>query len=55
MFLNLLSAGAPNLEMVETVDSFKLADSLNRSWTNLQIQRKLKVMVQVNTSQEESM
>ena len=40
--------------MVETVDSVKLADALNRSWGNSNIQRKLKIMVQVNTSEESS-
>lgn len=50
----MLFEGAPNLEMVETVDSMKLADALNRSWTNLQNQGQLKIMVQVNTSGEES-
>ena len=40
--------------MVETVDSMKLADALNRSWGRLQSSHKLNVMVQVNTSKEES-
>jgi len=45
---------APNLEMVETVDSVKLADALNRSWGNANNGRRLKVMVQVNTSEEQN-
>lgn len=40
--------------MVETVDSVKLADALNSSWIKLQKLQKLKVLVQVNTSGEES-
>lgn len=39
----------PNLYMIETVDSFKLADLLNSRWVK---PPPLKVMVQVNTSQE---
>ena len=49
---NVLSA--PNLSMVETVESIKLADALNKSWAKKNLDRKLKVMVQVNTSDEES-
>ena len=44
----------PNLHMVETVDSVKLADALNSSWIKLKKVEKLKIMVQVNTSGEES-
>ena len=40
--------------MVETVDSAKLADALNTSWGKLAKPEKLKVLVQVNTSGEES-
>ena len=40
--------------MVETVDSAKLADALNSSWIKLEKPNKLKTMVQVNTSGEES-
>ncbi|CAH1785085.1 unnamed protein product [Owenia fusiformis] len=43
----------PNLYMVETVDSAKLATALNKSWEKLQQENKLNVMVQVNTSGEE--
>ncbi|XP_013782189.1 pyridoxal phosphate homeostasis protein-like [Limulus polyphemus] len=44
----------PNLYMVETVDSEKLADVLNKAWEKLQSSQKLKVMVEVNTSGEDS-
>eukprot|EP00795_Rhopilema_esculentum_P011987 gene11987-2570_t len=43
-----------NLALVETVDSVKIADTLNRSWGRLQGDRKLKIFVQVNTSGEEN-
>lgn len=48
--------GVPNLYMVETIDSVKLADKLNSSWQKLRASNSwgLKVMVQINTSGEES-
>ncbi|CAB1330260.1 unnamed protein product [Coregonus sp. 'balchen'] len=50
------SKGVPNLFMVETVDSAKLADKVNSSWQRLRAAstHKLKIMVQINTSGEES-
>lgn len=45
----------PNLYMVETVDSAKLADALNAAWLKLNKEEKLKTMIQINTSGEESM
>lgn len=55
---NMLLA-VPHIWMVETVDSVRLATALNNSWQRKhqrqrQIRDKLKVMVQVNTSKEES-
>lgn len=50
-----LISGMPNLYMVETVDSTKLATSMDSAWQRLQKPNKLRVFVQVNTSQEESM
>ncbi|GLC39504.1 hypothetical protein PLESTF_001853800 [Pleodorina starrii] len=44
----------PNLAMVETVDSTKLADKLNRAVETAGRSQPLPVMVQVNTSGEES-
>ncbi|XP_022086653.1 pyridoxal phosphate homeostasis protein-like [Acanthaster planci] len=44
---------APNLYMVETVDSVKLANELNKTWEKLAKGWRLKVMVQINTSGEE--
>lgn len=42
--------------MVETVDSEKLADTLNKQWTKVTKNDEiLNVMVQVNTSGEEGM
>ncbi|XP_072917989.1 pyridoxal phosphate homeostasis protein isoform X1 [Hemitrygon akajei] len=46
--------GAPNLFMIETIDSIKLADKVNLSWQKKQAAHRLKVMVQVNTSEEDS-
>jgi len=46
--------GVPNLFMVETVDSVKLASTLNSSWGKQNKPNPLNVMVQVNTSEEES-
>ncbi|KAG8574832.1 hypothetical protein GDO81_009354 [Engystomops pustulosus] len=44
----------PNLYILETIDSVKLADKVNASWQKKGSAEKLKVMVQVNTSSEES-
>lgn len=44
----------PHLYMVETVDSEKLALSIDKAWKNLKMPETLKIMVQVNTSQEEN-
>ncbi|XP_069341363.1 pyridoxal phosphate homeostasis protein isoform X3 [Eulemur rufifrons] len=43
----------PNLFMLETVDSMKLADKVNSSWQKKGSPERLKVMVQINTSGEE--
>ncbi|XP_030057817.1 pyridoxal phosphate homeostasis protein isoform X1 [Microcaecilia unicolor] len=44
----------PNLFMLETLDSIKLADKVNSSWQKKGSPEKLKIMVQVNTSGESS-
>ncbi len=44
----------PNLWMVETIDSTKLASTLNNSWSKTANTYRLKVMIQVNTSEEVS-
>lgn len=49
-----LLEGVPNLSMLETVDTTKLADRLNRLCGELDRKDKLKILVQVNTSGEES-
>ncbi|XP_037687292.1 pyridoxal phosphate homeostasis protein isoform X1 [Choloepus didactylus] len=46
--------GVPNLFMLETVDSVKLAEKVNSSWQKKNSPERLKVMVQINTSGEES-
>ncbi|KAF9409858.1 hypothetical protein HW555_010891 [Spodoptera exigua] len=47
--------GSPNLYMVETVHSEKLADNLNKQWPKFRKNdEKLPVMVQINTSAEEA-
>ncbi|XP_041955019.1 pyridoxal phosphate homeostasis protein isoform X1 [Alosa sapidissima] len=48
--------GVPNLFMVETVDSAKLADKVNSSWQRIRAAntQRLKIMVQINTSGEDS-
>nr|XP_060643009.1 pyridoxal phosphate homeostasis protein [Anolis sagrei ordinatus] len=46
--------GVPNLFMLETVDSLKLADRVNASWQKKGCLEKLKIMVQINTSGEDS-
>jgi len=43
-----------NLYMVETIDSAKLADAVNTSWSKANPTDKLKIMIQVNTSGEEN-
>lgn len=46
--------GSPNLFLVETIDSFKLADNVNKQWPKFRKvdDEKLKIMVQINTSGE---
>lgn len=44
----------PNLYMIETVDSEKLATNINKKWKDYgPLNTKLKIMLQVNTSGEE--
>jgi len=43
---------APGLHVIETIDSEKLANSVNDGWKKLNKESKLKIMVQVNTSNE---
>lgn len=43
----------PGLYIVETIDSDKLANAVNEGWKKLNKNYKLKIMVQVNTSNEE--
>lgn len=56
LILALASPGVPNLFLVETVDSVKLADKVNSSWQRIRgaSTQRLKVMVQINTSEEQS-
>lgn len=39
--------------MIETIDSIKLANELNKRWSSISPSDPLKVLVQVNTSNEE--
>ena len=50
---NILTS-APGLWMVETVDSSRLATALDSSWKKRYPERRLKILVQVNTSGEQS-
>lgn len=43
----------PNLYIIETIDNEKLANAINDGWKKLNKGNKLKIMVQVNTSNEE--
>lgn len=43
----------PNLYIIETIDNEKLANTINDGWKKLNKGNKLKIMVQVNTSNEE--
>jgi len=43
----------PNLYLVETVDSIRIADKLNKSVAKTKSIKQLKIMIQVNTSGEE--
>lgn len=43
----------PGLYVIETIDSEKLANSVNDGWKKLNKDSRLKVMVQVNTSKED--
>lgn len=46
----------PNIHMIETVDSSKLADQLNKSWQKFGLpDSKLNVMIQINTSNEQGL
>lgn len=47
--------GSPNLYIMETVDSQKLADNLNKQWIKFRKEEeKLNIMVQINTSGEDA-
>lgn len=52
--VSLICLAVPNLFMLETVDSVKLADRVNSSWQKKGSLERLKIMVQVNTSGEDS-
>ena len=49
-----ISQKIPNLYLLETVDSIKLADKLNKARTEVDGQPPLQICVQINTSGEES-
>jgi PLP dependent protein len=43
----------PNLYMIETVDSIKIATSLHEAWGRIKKPEPIKILIQVNTSAEE--
>jgi pyridoxal phosphate enzyme (YggS family) len=49
-----LISECPNLYMIETIDSIKLAEKVDRALSDVPRSTKLKVLVEVKTSQEES-
>mmetsp|Transcript_62116 Transcript_62116/g.173492 ORF Transcript_62116/g.173492 Transcript_62116/m.173492 type:complete len:243 (+) Transcript_62116:71-799(+) len=50
----MLLKGCPTLSCLETIDSEKLARAVDKSWSSLYPERKLRVMIQVNTSSEDT-
>lgn len=52
--VNQLIKGCPTLACLETIDSEKLARTVDKAWVAGGSERKLRVMVQVNSSGEES-
>lgn len=52
--VNALVKGCPALSCIETIDSEKLARAVNRAWSGTVQGRKLRVMVQINSSGEKS-
>jgi hypothetical protein len=49
-----LLSDIPNLFMIETIDSIRLATTVDAAWQRLETTKKLNVMIQVNTSSEDS-
>merc|ERR1712060_478296 len=47
-----LLKGCPSLACLETVDSEKLARAVEKAWAALETERKLPIMIQVNSSGE---
>mmetsp|Transcript_65389 Transcript_65389/g.156350 ORF Transcript_65389/g.156350 Transcript_65389/m.156350 type:complete len:276 (-) Transcript_65389:18-845(-) len=52
--VNALIKGCPNLSCLETVSSEKLAKAVNKAWKENNPGKKLRVMVQINSSGESS-
>eukprot|EP00929_Paragymnodinium_shiwhaense_P000154 TRINITY_DN100397_c0_g1_i1.p1 TRINITY_DN100397_c0_g1~~TRINITY_DN100397_c0_g1_i1.p1 ORF type:complete len:288 (-),score=66.49 TRINITY_DN100397_c0_g1_i1:170-961(-) len=52
--VGMLLKGCPTLSCLETIDSEKLARAVNKAWLAQESERKLLVMVQVNSSGEET-
>mmetsp|Transcript_115536 Transcript_115536/g.331623 ORF Transcript_115536/g.331623 Transcript_115536/m.331623 type:complete len:244 (-) Transcript_115536:51-782(-) len=52
--VSMLLKGCPMLACLETIDSEKLARAVDKAWSTVSPDRKLRVMVQVNSSGEES-
>jgi len=49
-----LLKGCPSLACLETISSEKLARAVDKAWLQLNTERRLRVMVQINSSGEES-
>jgi pyridoxal phosphate enzyme (YggS family) len=52
--VNALIGNVPNLWLIETIDSTRLATAVNNSWSKVGTDKPLKVFVQVNSSGEDS-
>lgn len=49
-----MPTAVPNLDVVETLDSEKLASLVDKSWAASDKKDRLKVFIQINTSGEDS-
>lgn len=54
LFVCLCVLGIPNLWMVESISSIRMAEMINRVWKFKNPDAPLKVLVQVNTAEEPS-
>jgi len=52
--VGMLLKGCPSMSCLETIDSEKLARAVDKAWQTISPERRLRVMVQVNSSGEET-